>query len=173
MEAKNLYFTKDLLEFFIRIPIILIVGLIFYYAGRRIIHRIYKLKVNAVDNKTHTVALMLQNIWKYMIFFVSILIIVSSLKSIAIPAVVLTAVIGSSLGFGAQSFLKDTVAGFSIIFEGQYTVGDKVSFEGLNVSGTVKKIGLRSTVVEDEKRNIWFVPNGEIKAVKKIIEFDS
>lgn len=58
-----------------------------------------------------------------------------SLAGAAIPATVVSA----AVGFGAQSIIADFLAGFFILTEKQYGVGDFVTFEGngIKVSGDV------------------------------------
>ena len=51
------------------------------------------------------------------------------------------------IGFGAQSLIEDAVTGIFIIFEGQYHVGDIIVLDGFR--GTVKRIGVRTTCIED------------------------
>ena len=51
------------------------------------------------------------------------------------------------VGFGAQRVLQDAIAGFGILFEGWYAVGDFVSLRPMEVVGFVEEVGLRTTVV--------------------------
>jgi len=72
-------------------------------------------------------------------------------------------VIGLAIGFGAQSLVKDFVAGLFILVENQYGVGDKVkigSFEG-----KVIKITIRSTTLRDNEGKVFYISNGLIKDV--------
>jgi small conductance mechanosensitive channel len=69
-------------------------------------------------------------------------------------------VIGAALGFGAQDLVKDMIAGFFILAEDQFRVGDVVTIAG--TTGTVEDIQLRVTVLRDLEGNEHFVPNGQI-----------
>ncbi len=74
-------------------------------------------------------------------------------------------VLGAIIGFGAQSMIKDLIAGIFIIAENQFRVGDVVEVEGVGVGigkGTVEHITLRSTVLRDESGNVHYVSNGNI-----------
>jgi len=73
-------------------------------------------------------------------------------------------VVGVALGFGAQSVIKDFLAGLFVIGENQYRVGDIVEL-GDNASGTVERIGSRSTVIRDIDGNVHYLPNGSITHV--------
>ena len=65
------------------------------------------------------------------------------------------------VGFGAQSLIEDAVTGIFIIFEGQYQVGDIIVLDGFR--GTVKRIGIRTTCIEDTGGNQKIVNNSDIR----------
>lgn len=80
-------------------------------------------------------------------------------------------VAGVALGFGAQSLVKDFLAGMFILVENQYRVGDVVSVNG-KVSGVVEKISLRETVLRDLDGMVHHIPNGYIEfATNMTMEF--
>jgi len=70
-------------------------------------------------------------------------------------------VIGIAIGFGAQSLVKDILAGLFIIMENQYRKGDVVNIA--NTSGLVEDINLRRTLLRDLDGIVHSVPNGEIQ----------
>jgi moderate conductance mechanosensitive channel len=70
-------------------------------------------------------------------------------------------VIGLALGFGAQSLVKDVIAGLFVIMENQYRKGDVIKIA--DVSGTVEDISLRRTVLRDMDGITHVIPNGEIR----------
>lgn len=76
------------------------------------------------------------------------------------PFMAAAATIGIAIGFGAQDLVKDVIAGFFILVEDQFGIGDVVSIGG--VSGTVEAITLRTTVLRDLDGNEFHVPNGHI-----------
>lgn len=69
--------------------------------------------------------------------------------------------IGVAVGFGAQSLVKDVIAGFFILAEDQFGIGDVVRIAG--TAGSVVDMRLRVTVLRDLDGNAHYVPNGEIK----------
>jgi small conductance mechanosensitive channel len=75
-------------------------------------------------------------------------------------------VAGLAIGFGAQSLIKDVIAGFFILMEDQYHVGDVIQAAG--VSGQVERITLRMTIVRDLNGAVHFIPNGEIKVASNL-----
>jgi small conductance mechanosensitive channel len=79
------------------------------------------------------------------------------------PLLASAGVVGVALGFGAQSLVKDFLAGVFMIFEDQYGVGDVVDLG--EASGTVESVGLRVTRLRDVEGTVWYVRNGEITRV--------
>jgi len=71
-------------------------------------------------------------------------------------------IVAIAVGFGAQSLIKDLLAGIFILLEDQYRVGDVVRVA--DITGMVEQIGLRRTVLRDLDGIVHSVPNGEIKA---------
>lgn len=70
-------------------------------------------------------------------------------------------VVGIAVGFGAQTIIRDLIAGFFILMENQYHVGDVVKVG--DIAGMVEDINLRRTVLRDLDGVVHYVPNGEIK----------
>ena len=70
-------------------------------------------------------------------------------------------IIGLILGFGAQSLIEDIITGAFIIFENQYSVGDIIILDDFR--GTVRSIGVRTTVIEDAGGNLKVVNNSDIR----------
>ena len=67
------------------------------------------------------------------------------------------------IGLGAQSLIKDIIAGIFIVFEGEFRVGDIVTIGGYR--GTVMDIGLRTTKIIGMDGNIKIYNNSEISGV--------
>jgi moderate conductance mechanosensitive channel len=72
---------------------------------------------------------------------------------------------GVALGFGAQTVVRDTLAGLFIALEGQFDVGDVLDLqtEGGPVSGTVEGLTLRVTIVRQFDGTLSTIPNGNIQ----------
>ncbi len=76
------------------------------------------------------------------------------------PFLAIGTVVGAAIGFGAQGVVRDVLAGFFILAEDQYHIGDSVSIAG--AAGTVEDIQFRVTVLRDLEGNVHYVPNGQI-----------
>ncbi|EFQ83664.1 transporter, small conductance mechanosensitive ion channel MscS family protein [Aeromicrobium marinum DSM 15272] len=72
-------------------------------------------------------------------------------------------ILGVALGFGAQTLVKDFLAGIFMILEDQYGVGDVIDMG--EASGTVEAVGLRITRLRDVNGTVWYVRNGEVVRV--------
>ena len=79
------------------------------------------------------------------------------------PLIASAGIAGIALGFGAQSMVKDFLAGIFVIVEDQYGVGDIIDVS--YTTGVVEDIGFRTTRIRDFKGVLWTVPNGEIQRV--------
>jgi small-conductance mechanosensitive channel len=90
-----------------------------------------------------------------------VLIVVASLF---LPAAVLggSAFVAIVLGFAAQRFLMDIVAGALIGFERWYGVGDFVVVEPSKASGYVEQFSLRTTVLRSLNGDRVYAPNSQI-----------
>jgi small-conductance mechanosensitive channel len=77
------------------------------------------------------------------------------------PLLATAGVVGIAVGFGAQSLIKDIIAGFFIIMEDQYAIGDVVKIA--NIIGLVEDISIRKTVLRDLDGIVHVVPNGEAR----------
>jgi small conductance mechanosensitive channel len=75
-------------------------------------------------------------------------------------------VVGIAIGFGAQSLVKDILAGLFVIMENQYRKGDVVKIA--DTSGLVEDINLRRTLLRDLDGVVHSVPNGEIRVASNL-----
>lgn len=78
--------------------------------------------------------------------------------------------LGVVIGLGAQTTIRDYVAGVFILIENQYRVGDVVTLSGgttgeLGTSGVVEEITLRITKLRDLDGTLNIVRNGEAAIV--------
>jgi moderate conductance mechanosensitive channel len=79
------------------------------------------------------------------------------------PILATAGVAGVAIGFGAQSLIKDYLAGFFMLIEDQIREGDVVEVAGK--AGLVEEMTLRYVRLRDGDGFVHFVPNGEIKLV--------
>lgn len=110
-----------------------------------------------------------RNALRYLTFTGIALFILSIFIGNPLPATAGATVLAATIGFGAQSLLRDIIAGFSIVFEGQYSVGDFVEIEPTKAAGLVEELGLRTTKIRALSGELIFIPNGTITGVRNYI----
>ena len=101
------------------------------------------------------------------IWTLAALLILDELSVNLAPLLASAGVAGVALGFGAQSVVRDTLAGFFILLENQYGVGDVVEMQTTAnpVSGRVEALTLRVTSLRAFDGTLHVVPNGNIQVV--------
>ena len=96
-----------------------------------------------------------------MLIWINALLVILELIGINItPLLASAGVVGVALAFGAQTLVKDYLAGIFLIIEDQYGVGDVVQFDA--VTGIIEEVALRTTRVRDFTGVVWYLRNGEI-----------
>ena len=68
-----------------------------------------------------------------------------------------------ALSLGAKDLITDIVAGISIVFDGEFKVGDIIEINGYR--GTVLEIGVRTTKLQGKGGNILIIANRDVKNV--------
>jgi moderate conductance mechanosensitive channel len=119
----------------------------------------------ARKKRQDTAITLIRNALRYVFFVIVVLFILSIFFRNPLPATAGATIIAAVIGFGAQSFLRDVIAGFSIIFEGQYSVGDFIHVKPQDVSGIVEELGLRMTKIRSLSGEVSYIPNGAMQGV--------
>lgn len=158
--------------------VIIITGVLAYYIGGKLLTRLVKSLVKTtrhrewhhkdVEKRQKTLGAVARNIWHIFVVIVILIALfregIDNADTILAPFLASAGVVSVILGFGAQTVIKDFIAGLFIIGENQYRVGDVVEFSD-NATGTVERIGSRSTVIRDIDGNVHYLPNGSITHV--------
>ncbi|MBW4551590.1 MAG: mechanosensitive ion channel [Aphanocapsa sp. GSE-SYN-MK-11-07L] len=87
------------------------------------------------------------------------------LQAYGIDIISLTVVLGGlgvGIGFGLQEITKNLVSGITLLLEGKLQVGDFVEFN--EISGYIKEISLRSTIIRTFDGGDIVVPNSNLTA---------
>jgi moderate conductance mechanosensitive channel len=97
------------------------------------------------------------------VLVVATVLILDELGIAVAPILGAAGVVGLAVSFGAQSLVKDYVAGFFILMENQMRQGDVVEIAGK--SGLIEEITLRYVRLRDYSGNVHYVSNGLITTV--------
>ena len=97
------------------------------------------------------------------IWTVGLLLVLAELGINIGPLVAGAGLLAAALSFGAQSLVKDVIAGLFVLIEDQYGIGDVIDLD--EATGTVEKISLRATVLRGLDGTVWHVPNGQVARV--------
>ncbi len=116
-----------------------------------------------LENRVTTLSTALVSVASIIVWTIAMLTVLGELDVNLGPLIAGAGIAGVALGFGAQSLVRDFLAGVFILVEDQYGVGDLVDVGP--ASGTVERVTLRVTRLRDEEGVIWYVPNGEIRRV--------
>ncbi|HEY4550471.1 MAG TPA: mechanosensitive ion channel family protein [Bacillus sp. (in: firmicutes)] len=152
----------------LKIILIMVISKFVIQIGKIAIVNIFKVRqhsamIRVSERREATLMKLLQNVLTYAIYFIAIIMILSTL-TINVSAILAGAgIVGLAVGFGAQSLVKDVITGFFIIFEDQFSVGDIIRVG--QFEGTVEEIGLRTTKIKSWTGELHIIPNGNILEV--------
>lgn len=110
-----------------------------------------------------TIGVVLRSMGAFLIWTIAIITVLGELGINLGPLVASAGIAGLAIGFGAQSLVKDFLAGMFILIEDQYGVGDII--DAGEASGTVEAVSLRTTQLRDVNGTMWHIPNGQIMRV--------
>jgi len=134
-------------------PALLRIGYVGSRGADSQIHQRRVKTIAAVINKT-----------SFVVIVVSVILTILSTIGIDFKALITGAgILGLAFGFGAQSLVKDVIAGLFILIENQYNSGDWVQIDSFE--GRVTDFNLRRTILETSKGSRHIIPNGRIGIV--------
>ncbi|WP_250258685.1 mechanosensitive ion channel family protein [Dermabacter sp. Marseille-Q3180] len=101
-----------------------------------------------------------KNVASVVIWSIAFVMILSQVGVNIAPIIASLGVAGLAAGIGAQTLIKDVLAGVIMLFEDLVAVGDYVDLQF--AEGTVENVNLRVTQVRGLNGVLWTVRNGEI-----------
>ena len=160
---KNIKISEDF-SLFLKPLLYIFIAVIFYMIISKIAGLVFdrnKDKLIARQmNRIITLKAMTMSIIKYILVFAVIL---ATMANFGIDVTSLLAglgIAGAILGLAFQDFVKDIIAGFSIITENQYEVGDLI--EVGEFKGRVTAVGLKTTRIRDYRGKVKIISNRNI-----------
>ncbi len=113
--------------------------------------------------RTESLIGLLGNVWRVFVVVVAVLIVLGIVGIDLTPILASATVIGATIGFGAQSLVRDYLSGFLLTVEDQFSVGETISVA--ETTGTVEDVTLRVTKVRLLDGSVCFIPNGDIRTL--------
>lgn len=145
---------------------VLIVGLILLKLGKMLIRAIARARGKSSPQKAgraETFRSVISSVFTYIMFFILVMIILSLFNVDVTSMLAAAGVVGIALAFGAQTLVKDLLAGLFIWGERSMEVGDLVRINDLD--GTVEAITIRTTSIRNYNGNVFTIPNGDIRTI--------
>jgi len=113
-----------------------------------------------LERRVNTIGRLVMRIGGSVIVIIAVLMALGQFNIDIGPAVAGLGVVGIAVGFGAQTLIRDWLAGIFVVLENQYSEGDVVRIGG--VDGVVESFSLRRTTLRDLDGTVHTVPNGHI-----------
>ena len=159
------FFNSEIFIYFVRPVIYIGLAYIFYkiltYFFTKILH--YKNLNNKNKKRVNTTLSIINNCLKYIIIFLTILIILNSFGINVSSILAGLGIVAAVLTLAFQDLAKDFIAGISIVMEDQFEIGDNVMINGFR--GDVIAMGLKTTRIKDYKGAVQIISNHMITEV--------
>ena len=143
--------------------IILLVSIFLSSISKKIIYKIFNFGSLINEGKKKSVANLVNNIVKILIFLIAIVTILDIYGIDTKSLVASLGVVSLVAGLALQDLLKDFIVGISILLEGQFSIGDWVSINGFK--GEVIPSNLRTTKLRAYTGEIKYIANRNITEV--------
>ncbi len=132
--------------------------------SKKIIKKIFNLKITGKnDKRKQTIVNLISNLVKFIIVLISIFTVLEVYGIDTKSLVASFGVVGLVAGLSLQDVLKDFIVGASIVFEGQFSIGDWVSINGFK--GEIIPSNLRTTKIKANTGEIKMISNRNIVEV--------
>lgn len=157
----------------LRILLIIVVAIVVAIVLRSVVTRVLSRTLEfpgtdrtRADARQRALASALRSAVVGVVWATAVITIISEL-GVNIGGVVATAtVIGGAVAFGAQTLIRDVIAGLFVLAEDQYGVGDRVDIG--YATGVVERITLRSVRLRDTEGRVWHVAHGNVVCVANL-----
>ncbi len=142
----------------------LIIASFFYFIVSLInfIALLLETNANAAKDKSHgQVVIFFRDLLKVVISIIGILFIIKAAFNQDIGSLLTgLSIVGAALALAAKESIENLIASFIIFFDKPFFTGDTLKVN--NVTGTVERIGLRSTRIRTAEKTLVTVPNKQM-----------
>lgn len=170
--SVDVWSTQWLATSGVRIAVVLTLAVLVSWLGGAFVKRLRR-NMDGDPNVTQavnvrrgtTIAHTLTNALRITVWVIAILMVLDQLGLNLAPLLAGAGVLGVALGFGAQSLVRDFLAGFFLLLEDQYGVGDAVVVtpnSGSPLTGRIETLTLRHTTLRAADGTVYSIGNGSI-----------
>lgn len=123
---------------------------------------ILEIKANRTpDQSDNQLIIFFKDFFKVILVIIGIMLILKFAFGLNIGSLLTgLSIVGAAIALALRESLENLIASFIIFFDKPFTTGDLVKV--LNVSGTVERIGLRSTRIRTDQKTFVTVPNKQM-----------
>lgn len=158
----------------VRIGVVVLLAVLLSWLGGLGVRRVRRRLEGPVDatrqvnlKRAATLGAIMANVVRVVVWTVAVLTVLAEVGINLGPLLAGAGIAGVALGFGAQSLVRDFLAGFFVLLEDQFAVGDYVEIVavGGTVRGRVEGLTLRTTAIRQDDGTLSIVPNGGMQVV--------
>ncbi len=172
-EVRSAVLVRAALASLVRLVLVPLVAFVLtrlvHALGRHIVKRIHEdpSEISAEREQwAQTVVNVFSRAASSVIVAVAAIYMLKELKIDVTPIIASAGVVGLALAFGAQALVRDYFAGFFILLENQYKIGDTVKIG--DSTGIVERVSLRLTVLRADDGTVFYIPNGNVQLVANL-----
>ena len=129
-----------------------------------VVSKFFRIPKSSLTDKRKTILIFIKQVINVAIYFLGTLYILDMFGVNIAPFLLSSSIIGFAVGFGAQSLIKDMLAGVSLLLEPEFRIGSLVEIN--KEIGEVKKVSLKNTYLLTKKNELVIIPNGLITVIK-------
>ena len=161
--------TEKLAEMGIRLGLTLVAAFVLVQLAFLLVGRLRKWMARTSqgrpggEQRAETLAQILRNTVQTVIWLGALIHVLAIFGWNVAPLLAGAGILGVALGFGAQTLVRDLIAGVFILVENQFAVGDAIDINGQPAQ--VEEVTLRYTRLRNFNGHVHYVPNGELKIV--------
>ncbi len=174
MERVLSWFSADvglLKQRGLQLVVIWLLAWLLWWLLKRIAHRIVVAaddgddrRLSLAEKRAATVSGLIKSVGWVVILLLAIFLTLNQVVGLnTAPLLAGISILGLAVSFGAQSLVKDFIAGTFILIENQFAVGDIIEAGGK--AGVVESMTLRITSLRDLEGTLHIIPNGQITSV--------
>jgi MscS family membrane protein len=114
------------------------------------------------EEQLHPIQLLLRRVASVVVIMIALYILFAHFGINITALLAAFGIAGLALSLAAQDTLADAIAGFIILADQPYRVGDRIEIQGEDTWGDVMEIGLRTTRIRTRDNRMVIVPNSMI-----------